>query len=58
MDYINGFDDFMKSCQSLVDSVGQFFGNVQTTFAYIPSDFWVIVIGAIAAIVVLRIVGR
>lgn len=58
MDYVSGFDDFMKSCNSLVDSVNQFFANVQSTFSYLPSAFWILVLGSIAAIVVLRIVGR
>lgn len=58
MDYVSGFDDFMKSCQSLVGSVNQFFANVQSTFTYIPAAFWVLFIGSIVAIIVLRIVGR
>lgn len=56
--FVNGFSDAITSFKQIQYSVSNFFSSISNVFVYLPAEFWVIIVGALVVVVVLRVVGR
>ncbi len=56
--FVNGFSDAITSFKQMQESLKNFFSSVSNVFVYLPSQFWVIILGALVVVVLLRVVGR